>query len=206
MSAWLQTEDLTQWKRRIPLNVFGSRRPLSAEATAMLLQDKFAKGGGVFASLDLSQAYDRMAPQISRDFLVVLGWDPSFCNLVSMAWQDQVRWLSWQGETLAEPLTGLRATPQGCPMAPLYLCLWVAAGLKEVAAQLPQPRPLQAAYMDDRSAVLHDWAQTEEWVRLWHDWSRAVGLKENSRKIQVAARGPAKVEVDRLCPPRVEKS
>ena len=60
--------------------------------------------------------------------------------------------------------------------------------------------------MDDRSAVLHDWAQTEEWVRLWHDWSRAVGLKENSRKIQVAARGPAKVEVDRLCPPEWTKA
>ncbi|CAE7427449.1 L96 [Symbiodinium sp. CCMP2592] len=67
--------------------------------------------------------------------------------------------------TLSAPLTALDSTPQGLP-----------------------PQLLQAAYMDDRTAVSQSWAHTEAWVAEWQAWSSVVGLKENSSKTQVCAK------------------
>ena len=200
MSAWLMTPELRKIRGRFPKNLFGGLQGLSAEETAMLLQDRLAKGG-ILSTLDLSQCYDRMCPQVSYHYLASVGWDRKLCWLFTTAWKEQVRFVQWQGATRPEPLGGLRATPQGCPMAPLVLCFWILAGSQEVAGKLralkpaPTVTPLQGCYMDDRSAVCNTWTQTETWMASWRSWSSAVGLLENSGKTQVVAKSKALREV-----------
>ena len=158
MAAWLVTPELEDCRRRLPKNIFGGLKGLSAEETAMLLQDRLARGG-ILSTLDFSQCYDRMSPAISRGFLTQVGWDSKFCSMFTAAWQQQTRFVQWQGATLPEPLCGRNATLQGCPMAPLVLCTWTLAGTQDVDESLRSLTPrlfhiaLQACYMDDRSVV-----------------------------------------------------
>ena len=112
--------ELQRCRKRIPKSVFGSLDGLSAEETAMILQDRLA-GGGILSTLDFSQAYDRMSPDISKAFLTSLGWDEGFCSVWASAWSAQQRWLQWQDTTLSEPLTALDATP--VPTRPLGVVL-----------------------------------------------------------------------------------
>ena len=120
MNSWLSTPEIQRCRNRLPKCVFGSLTGLSAEETAVLLQDRLA-AGGILSTLDLSQAYDRMSPAISQAFLTSLGWDRDFCQLWATAWAAQQRYVQWQDTTLSNPLVGLDATPQGCPLAPLVL-------------------------------------------------------------------------------------
>ena len=74
MYAWLGTAELQRCHKRLPKCVFGSVNGLSAEETAMILQDRLA-GGGTLSTLDFSQAYDRMSPEI-KAFLTSPGRIP----------------------------------------------------------------------------------------------------------------------------------
>ena len=144
VSAWLGTTELQPCRKRLPKCVFGSLNGLTAEETAMLLQ-----AGQALVKLTI-----RMSPEISKVFPTSLGWDEGLCSLWALAWTAQQRYVQWQDTTVSEPLVALDATPQGCPMAPLVLCYWIAAGCKHVvhSAGLPS-QLLQAAYMDDRTAI-----------------------------------------------------
>ena len=76
----MQARHVCLSRNRLPKCCFGSLKGLSTEETAMILQDRLA-GGGILATLDFSQAYDKMSPEISRAFLISLGWDNDFCQL-----------------------------------------------------------------------------------------------------------------------------
>ena len=138
MAAWLATPELEDCKRRLPKNLFGGLKGLSAKETAMLLQDRLARGG-ILSTLDFSQCdgTQSFAP----------------CSVLP-AWQHQTRFIQWQGETLPQPLCGLDATSQACPLAPLALCTWILAETQDVAEAIRNSGPwpcqdvLQACYME----------------------------------------------------------
>ena len=101
-----------------------------AEEMASDLQEALMSGGFA-ASLDWTQAYDRMKPEITTKVLTHLGFPPGFVAILTAAWTEQIRWICYDGHTHPVPLRS-KATPQGCPFAPMALAIWSSAGLRFV--------------------------------------------------------------------------
>ena len=168
--------------------VFG-KGSASAETCAARLQNAFAKQGGFLATMDWSAAYDRMRPAVSSAVFTQLGLPLPIARLIMEAWGNQQRWVSWAGYTHPQQLFAGSATPQGCPLAPFCLSLWVSAGVRSVEAAVSDRNAVLSAYMDDRSWHTVSWDGVTNRIQQWQAWSQAVGLKEAQDKIQVCARG-----------------
>lgn len=74
-----------------------------------------------------------------------------------------------------------QAMPQGDPLSPLVLAIWVTAGLRctESEQKDQSPQAVQyAAYMDDRSFWCSTLKGLQERINSWSKWSQAMGLRE----------------------------
>ena len=156
-----------------------------AELVAQMLQDKLASESGFVGTLDWTQAYDRMRPQVTVQVLQRLGWPPKFCSLLSQAWGGQQRWVMWSGEVLEQPVAAGQATPQGCPLAPLILGIWATAGVRGTRLDNVENH----IYMDDRSFYTTSLPNVQLQIGKWQAWSAKVGLRESPNKTKVVARG-----------------
>ena len=87
---------------------------------------------GFLATMDLSQACDRMSPHASTQLLVHMGWPPDWARLLGTVCGSQLRWMKWANHVGAQQLPAGTAVPQGCPAAPLPLQAWMSAGAYEV--------------------------------------------------------------------------
>ena len=148
---------------------------------------------GFLATMDLSQAYDRMSPHASTQLLVHMGWPPDWARLLGTVWGSQIRWMKWANHVGAQQLPAGTAVPQGCPAAPLALQAWMSAGAYEVERQAAQAQPQEAAdqriYMDDRTLVSNTATGLLCQVDLWRRWCDSVNLCENDGKVQLTASG-----------------
>ena len=87
-----------------------------------------------------------------------------------------------------------KGMPQGCPLSPLMMAIWVSAGVRSVRNQT-NDNSRYVCYMDDRSFWCPDVTTMETHVEAWHAWSQAMGLKENHAKTCAVGRGRTKVSL-----------
>ena len=110
----------------------GAKGGLGAEDLAARLQTSFAARNQFLVSLDYSQCYDAMHPEITASMLRELGFPAELWSLLRLGWGHQWRWLQWERHTHDQGLLAQQATPQGCPLAPFILGLWMTAGWQKV--------------------------------------------------------------------------
>jgi hypothetical protein len=175
---------------------------VSAEQCVYELVDEWTACQGGLVSLDYSKAFDRLHPVVSIAMLRHLGWPSGLVNVLAHVWSSQRRWIQFQSETFERPLAA-PALPQGDPLGPLIMTLWVVSGANYVQ-RLANPglgRVLSRFYIDDRSLVSSDPDALRDHVDLWLAWSNSVGLVENVNKMVVLGRSrQLMVRLDALFP------
>ena len=127
-----------------------------------------------------------MAPQATVEALRALNFPNPFVSLLGKAWRQQ-RWVTYQGHVHHRPLVARQATPQGCPVAPMILALWISCGIRSVEAQCRRNLK-HFAYMDDRSFTADSVEDINDAIQSWMTWSQKVNLKESPAKTQVCSR------------------
>ena len=163
----------------------GSRRKRDATSSLVGLAEAHASNQFI-ASLDLSQAFDRIRPARAVACLIHYGFPLKLAKAVEKLWQNQQRFLGWSSECRPQAATVSSSIPQGDSLSPWVLNILLAAPTKIIAGMFPSAT--QVVYVDDRSFacptvnMLRDlWAQ-------WRNHSVQLGLKENRSKTQVYAR------------------
>ena len=148
-----QTRNWTQ--RHLHEQVSHGKIALGCEALMDILQDRFANSqDGCITSLDWSQAFDSMRPMVTTQAMQRINFAPQFASLLQKVWTQQVRFIQYEGHTHDKVLQAGQAMPQGDPMSPLCLAIWVSAGLRSMshADELPpNAQTFSVCYMDDRS-------------------------------------------------------
>ncbi|CAE7268184.1 Pol, partial [Symbiodinium sp. CCMP2456] len=182
-SAW--SRKARAWMdSNLPAEVGSRAGAAGAEGLASELQDALVCDGGFLASL----CYDRMQGDAATAALEQLGWPGELCRLMREAWVHD-RFVSWDQHTSSDVLKA-SAVPQGCPLAPVTLLIWMTSGFRWTEAQLTHTgASLTRIYMDDRSWWASRWSGVEERINSWTSWSRRVGLKESTSKTQITAKG-----------------
>ena len=145
---------LTGWRAfYFPESVTGGSGSLGAEEVAAWFEESFARKG-FGGTLDYTQCYDMMHPELATHALRESGINGSVCNILATAWAGQERWIIWDGHTSAERLTGVEAMPQGDPWGPLTLNCYMLGGVTHIEEELKE-RNVETVdheiYMDDRS-------------------------------------------------------
>ena len=188
VATWLSCDSWKAWgKAVIPPrgDVVGGPGSQGAEEAASELFGEFAKEG-YFATVDYSQCFDRMDARISIAILEELGFPPGLTSVLQQVWVNQLRYLSWEGHTSSRTLRA-HCMPQGDPVSPFMLNLWMKAGSKAVRERLsPEPGRFEKTYMDDRSWTDRNPERLIRAVLEWQNWSAKIGLKENEEKTQLA--------------------
>ena len=186
-SAW--SRKARAWMdSNLPTEIGSRAGAAGAEDLASELQDALVCNGGFLASLDYAQCYDRMQGDAATAALEQLGWPGELCRLMRQAWVHD-RFVSWDQHTSSDVLKA-SAVPQGCPLAPVTLLIWMTSGVRWTEAQLTHTgASLTRVYMDDRSWWASRWSGVEERINSWTSWSRRVGLKESTSKTQITAKG-----------------
>ena len=87
-----------------------------------------------------------------------LQFDPSTATSGPSAWTGQ-------------------ATPQGCPLAPYILKLWMTAGANAVKSTQQSNNIFTRVYMDDRTFVSPTFDEALEQKRQWEQWSHLAALQ-----------------------------
>lgn len=153
-----------------------------AEELIELLHSQFSSHhSGYLTTLDWSQAFDRMRPAVTIEALQQMNFAPKFIQLLHSAWIKQKRYLMFDGLISPHLLLSNQAMPQGDPLSPLVLAIWVTAGLRctESEQKDQSPQAVQyAAYMDDRSFWCSTLKGLQERINSWSKWSQAMGLRE----------------------------
>ena len=199
-AAWAKDEQTRNWtQRHLHEQVSHGKNALGCEALMDILQDRFANSqDGCITSLDWSQAFDSMRPMVTTQAMQRINFAPQFATLLQKVWTQQVRFIQYEGHTHDKVLQAGQAMPQGDPMSPLCLAIWVSAGLRSMshADELPpNAQTFSVCYMDDRSFWTNSVECAFVLVRKWSHWSQSVGLKENTRKTQVVVKQAADRQV-----------
>lgn len=107
-----------------------------------VIQDKFATHpNGCMASLDWTHAFDTMRPVVTTEVMKRLNLAPQLANVLQAVWMNQTRFLQFESHTHNEVLPAGQAMPQGDPISPLCLSIWVSPGLDAVSK--PEILPLR---------------------------------------------------------------
>ena len=136
----------------MPEEVTGGAGSLGAEEVAAWYAEEFSKLG-YGGTLDYSQCYDMMHPEIAGFTMREAGLDHGVTSVLEDAWTRQERWMTWDGHTAKWRMQGIEAMPQGDPWGPLALNIYMWAGHTWVAEEL-QKDEIEApheVYMDDRT-------------------------------------------------------
>ena len=188
VSAFVKAKGTRDWRAKyIHPAVSIGKGAKGAEEMASDLQEALMSGGFA-ASLDWTQAYDRMKPEITTKVLTHLGFPPGFVAILTAAWTEQIRWICYDRHTRPVPLRS-KATPQGCPFAPMPLAIWSSAGLRFVENSQQGTATVQHfVYMDDRSMHCKQLQGISDAIEAWHCWSERMGLRESPEKTQVCGK------------------
>ena len=95
-----------------------------AEQCVYELLDEWSGHRGGLLSVDYSKAFDHLHPAISIAMLRHLGWPVGLVNVLQHIWISQRRWVQFQSEVYEKRLAA-PALPQGDPLGPLVMTLWV---------------------------------------------------------------------------------
>ena len=191
-SAWVRNAQTQTWiVANLHPNVSYGRNSPGADLLAQNLQDHYAVHAGCIASLDWKQAFDHISPKISTEMMKLLNFNPQLAAILSQVWGGQQRHLEFEGHVFPQKLNASKALPQGDPISPLILSLWVCSGLNHVESDpevLTSGPAVTLCYMDDRSF----WTKAPEGIlariRAWNQWSADHGLLESDSKTQIVAK------------------
>ena len=186
-SAWAKSDQIKTWsKAHLHKDVSHGKGARGAEEQAELLQDWYAAKGGVWASLDWSQAFDRMNPHVTTEAMLRLGIATPLAHLLQKVWCQHHRFLQYENHVHPNRLFSGFGMPQGDPLSPWILAIWVSAGLRSLNIDLDQVR--HVCYMDDRSFWTQDPESSLCLIHQWTNWSKKMGLKESPNKTQIVAK------------------
>ena len=136
-------------------------------------------------------AFDTMRPVVTTEVMKRLNLAPQLANVLQAVWMNQTRFLQFESHTHNEVLPAGQAMPQGDPISPLCLSIWLSAGLNAVSKTgnfTPEADTMAVCYMDDRSF----WSNTSQCALVqtnaWAAWSQIVGLKESAHKTQLVVK------------------
>ena len=192
-SAWTKGEQVRGWAREhLHKDVAYGAGAVGAEALTDLLQTKFVSSPqGYLATMDWSQAFDRVNAEATIRALRDLNFCPPLTDVLQQVWLKQRRYVCYENSVCPKVLHP-KGIPQGCPLSPLILAIWVSSGLNSVQTQIgnnPNLKAQYVCYMDDRSF----WGSNIDCVTAniasWNEWTKDMGLKENPTKTEVTARG-----------------
>ncbi|CAJ1446551.1 unnamed protein product [Effrenium voratum] len=189
-----------QWRRENLSEEIGAITGEDCYLTLAGIMHEFAERKHLLA-MDFTKAFDTLDVEVSLQILRRMRWSPGIMALLGSAWGNQQRFVQWKNHCREEPLQGL-GQPQGDPMGPLIMTLWVQAGLRVVrrrmaqAQAVPAQLPYTKVYVDDRTAVSASPAQLVDTWQRWQAWSAEAGLVENNLKTWVT--GVTAKQRDRL--------
>jgi len=147
------------------------------------------------AALDFSQAFDRLHPEISIRVLIKAGFPQQLTNTLRQVWTHQHRVMTFDGESLEQPLETGQATPQGDPFGPLLMAVWMVAATNEIeSGKKNEAVTLQKVYVDDRNFTATTAKALLDRKQQWEQWSAKYGMKENAGKAQVTGATRRKME------------
>lgn len=187
-SAWTSSHQLQNWtKRSLHAQVAHGKGMLGCEDLIGDMLELMATKTGVLTTLDFSQAFDHMNPKVSCKALPVMGFPQPLAALLDEVWCFQKRWLQYQDHTAEARLDASQAMPQGDPMAPLLMAVWVSSGLRAIeATRLDEA--VYSCYMDDRTFWTSNVSSALDRIEAWQQWSSTVGVRENINKTQMVAK------------------
>ena len=82
-----------------------------------------------------------------------------------------------------------RATPQGCPIAPMVLAISSPAGLRRVEnSQQSGARVRHFICMDDRPLHCKHLQGISDAIKAWHHWLEKMGFPESPEKTRVCGK------------------
>ena len=195
-TAWATSPSLKQWlAKQVAPEVCGLADRAGCEESGAMLQDHLVKVKGVLVSLDYSQCFDRLDPAATALLLQELHWPSSLVNAMLAVWGKGHRWIQWGGHTHPVPLK-CQAAPQGCPLAPAILSIWLSSGVANVYQRLRDQgyaerhldKSLTRTYMDDRTFVCPTWPDARDRANAWFSFSSQVNLRENEDKAQACGK------------------
>ena len=188
-SAFIKDDSVSQWiSRHKHPDIIHGRQSLGCETAAQLLQDSYVNDQYI-CSLDYQEAYDRMHPAVTSQFLHALGWPGGFCQVLHQVWGNQRRFVQFENHTHDQVLPVSSSTPQGCPLAPAILALWLSSGVRFLSHLVGQVPGCLVVYVDDRTFTSRSWSHMESLIQGWRQVSDTLGLVESRGKTQVAAKG-----------------
>lgn len=131
-------------------NVVHGKGSLGCEVSGQLLQDAYMSDS-YLCSLDYQEAYDRMNPQITANFLLSIGWPRGFVMVLLSVWKNQQRFIQFEGHVHPVILAASKSSPQGCPCVPAMLALWMSSGFRFLEVSFGRLPGQVCVYVDDRT-------------------------------------------------------
>ena len=147
--------------------------------------DQFDQDGYILG-LDYCKAFDCLDPLVTKELLRRYGWPEPFISLCTRVWGGQKRFLSWGHHTHPHPLPSA-SQPQGDPLGPLIMSLWVLSGVLSVQSEGSSV----STYLDDRCVTAVSPAILRQSLSRWEAWSAGVGLLESVAKTVAVGRRAA---------------
>ena len=125
--------------------------------------------------------------RLSCEILTAHRWLPLLVTLLSEIWGQQSRFVQWDYHTDSDVLDGSGVQPQGDPLGPLIMTLWVQSGIHSVNSHsgVPQNAAFTNFFLDDRTATASSSQHLSKLHQCWSEWSHSVGLIENTSKTVV---------------------
>ena len=124
LSSVAKSKALKDWLQSVGLSTGEA-----ADAEAARVFQWMTEDWGYAAAQDYSSAYDVMRCDITCGLLESAGMNPKMISVLKEAWCGQVRYVQWSGHTEKEPInSGGTALPQGEPLGPFVMLLWITVG------------------------------------------------------------------------------
>ena len=181
---WARAEGVRQWIANVLPKT--SLTTLRTEHMCAQILDSYAKCGYI-CSLDYTQAFDHVRPELALHCLHRLGCHPHLIGTLKSQWTNQLRWVTWNHYVAEEPMPVQCGIPQGDPMSPIALIALIEAGRLFILSHVDVPPHHHTIYMDDRSWTPRNPADLLNVLVQWRRFSAMTGLKESHGKTQVSA-------------------
>ncbi|CAE7207010.1 unnamed protein product, partial [Symbiodinium sp. CCMP2592] len=205
-SAWYQSVDFKAWRSNNLTVDIGAITGEDICVTLSEVMHQFATKKHIL-TLDFTKAFDTLDAEVSIRLLQHLRWPPGVVAMLRSAWCHQLRFVQWKHHCRPQALRGY-GQPQGDPLGPLIMSLWVQAGLQVVkrrsaaaAAHRAAPDSFTKVYVDDRTVVDACPRRLACVWDLWLQWSRRAGLVENTLKSWAAGASAKQVADLKACFP-----
>lgn len=202
MSTWWRlwastlctNSDVRNWLQQTLLPSVGGITKQDIYQNLIEIHDAFHQQGYVL-TLDYSKAFDCIDSSLSCQLLKKHGWPPPLVDLLGLVWGKQYRFVQWNHHTHHIPLAAANIQPQGDPLGPIIMTLWVQSGIHSVAKQceIPDGSFTTKTYLDDRTVTTTSTNNLQKLHSCWTSWSKSVGLLENLDKGKISAVGQSRL-------------